>query len=106
MTEKLSEAWGELAAYWKRRGDVPPMNEIPGLWEFDLGAEWHVKVNGHKEEIDGVAPYHMVAEYNGWPALFGNPYGGVSMFITPELRAEDAFIEAIKAAAPFGSSDA
>lgn len=97
--QQVSEAWAELVAYWKRRGDVPPMNQLPGLWEFDMGELWHVKVNGHAEKIDDIAGFHAVAEYNGWPAIVMNPYGGMSMFITPELRAEDAFIDAIKALA-------
>lgn len=95
---QVTVAWAELVAYWHRRGDVLPMNQLPGLWEFDIGDKWHVKVNGHNKEIGSIAPFHAVAEYNGWPALMMSPFDGMSLMGGDGERAEDMFIEAIKAA--------
>src|SRR5687767_13620052 len=98
MTEKVSVAWAELVAYWKRRGDVLPLNQLPGLWEFDLDEKWHVKVNGHDRKIDLVPPFHAVCLYQGWPAIMMTPRGGTSLVGGDGERAEDMFIEAIKVA--------
>lgn len=93
----IVEAFAEIVAYAERKG-VKSIGELPGLWEFDVDG-WHVKVNGHREEIAGVPGYHAIVEYNGWPTLVMSPFDGISMLTRDGARAEDEFIAAIKGAA-------
>ncbi len=73
---------------------VTKIKDIPGLWEVEVG-KYLIKVNGHKETIDNVLPFHAYIEYNGWPFGIINPYAG-TLGAGSEAN-EDDFINVVKA---------
>lgn len=44
------------------------LNAHPGLWEKKIDDTWHIKCNGHPEDLGGVPGLSWYIEYNGWPA--------------------------------------
>lgn len=71
------------------KNGVSKINELDGLWEHKVNSSWEIKVNGHRETIDGVPPFHALVIFNGWSAGLVSPFGGV-------IANEDSFIEAMK----------
>ena len=73
--------------------NVTNIKDTPGLWEVEVG-RYLIKVNGHKEAIDNILPFHAYIEYNGWPFGIINPYTG-TMGAGSEAN-EDDFINVLK----------
>lgn len=72
---------------------VSHLNELPGLWTIDVDSQWSISVNGHKEPIGHVPPYHVEVAFNGWPAGLFSPAGG--WIAAGEAANERAFVEAV-----------
>lgn len=97
MTEKepLFLLIGRLAT----KDDAAPLNKFDGCWERQIGKEWWIALNGHKEPIKcsrgfEVPPFNCYAEFNGWPAALFDPFNG--MFCAGELGNEDNFATAVE----------
>lgn len=97
--------WEAICKRAQRLG-VQPLNALPGCWYQKLTGGWEFAVNGHNEpktqkfeqhdEPVGIGPFHLYAEFNGWPAATLTPYGGE---IAAGAAANvDTFIEALEAA--------
>ena len=68
-----------------------PLNKLPGCWEYTFG-KTSFKINGHSDERDGVPPYSVAFEVNGWPVGVVDPGGGCVLGVS-----EDELVEALKA---------
>ena len=76
---------------------VESYTTLPACWEHQVDEHWLIKVNGHKETIDGIEPAWMMVWFNGWPAGSVHPVlGGV--IAAGEIANEDTFIAALDAA--------
>jgi hypothetical protein len=76
-----------------------PMHKHPGCWEHQVDENWRIAVNGHRDPrntSDGltVPPFECYVEFNGWPAGFINPFGGV--LAAGAAANEDTFIQAVR----------
>jgi hypothetical protein len=91
---QISEAFDVVAELALALG-VRNIGSLPGLWTCDIDEHWRVSLNGHKEEIDKVPPYHCAVEWNGFPAGLFSPAGGI--IAAGAVANEQAFIEACKA---------
>jgi len=93
-----SEAFLLLADLARMR-QVPPLNTLPGCWEFTLPGGWWVAVNGHEGPVESaegpVPPYHAWVRLNEWPVAILNPADGV---FTGAGSEEDRFIAALREA--------
>jgi hypothetical protein len=102
MAENVCEAYVLLAELLMARGAPLPLSDHPGVYEMQIDQRWKVVVNGHHEPVKydciEIEPFHVVAEYNGWPAGIFGPGGGC--IAAGECANESTFIEAIKAAMP------
>lgn len=100
MKAVVCEAFVLLAELLIARGVPLPLSDHPGVYELAIDEHWKVAINGHREpgEYAGarVEPFHVVVEFNGWPAGFFGPCGGI--IAAGELANETTLIEAIKAA--------
>jgi len=103
----ICEAFYKLAKLAEKDG-IGPLNTLPGCWTRQIGKQWWIACNGHKQTMkaisqdgasqgDGVAvgPYQCYIEFNGWPAGFINPFGGA--MAAGDAANEAAFIAAIDA---------
>lgn len=77
------------------------IKDLPGCWEYDVDADWHIAINAHKEpapckEGMTVPPYSMLVQYREWPAGIIDAGGGE--FVLGKGANEDLFIAAVKAA--------
>ena len=75
---------------------IPPLNQLTGIWMYQVDEEWGIKVNGHDHEIDGVPAFHMLVEYNGWPAGVIHPATG-GVIASGSHANEYTFISALEA---------
>lgn len=96
----ITEAFAEIVKLAERRG-VARINDLPGCWEPEIGGEWKIALNGHREPAKSssgaeVPPFSAYIEYNGWPAGVIDPSGGI--IAAGECANEDAFIAALRAA--------
>lgn len=73
--DMLRQTW-ELLIGLKEANHIE-LRTLPGCWVYTVDENWKIKVNGHKEEIDGVPPFSVWLEWNGWPAGIINPTGGL-----------------------------
>lgn len=64
--------------------------------QIDVDSTWKITFNGCPEERQSIAPFHILVEYNGFPAGIIGPGDGV--IAAGERANEDAFIAALKAA--------
>ena len=83
------------------REGVESINEYPGCWYRKVDERWEFWMNAHGETIDteqgvSVPPYEVYVQYNGWPAGFVGPSGGI-IASGPNAN-EDAFIAALEGA--------
>lgn len=79
--------------------NAPPMNGHPNCWELQVDEHWKIAVNGHRDprKTTGgveVMPFNCYVEFNGWPAGFFDPYGGV--LCAGAVGNEDALIAAMR----------
>lgn len=95
----ITEAMMAVADYAQSM-DMVPVNKVEGCWENQVNEQWWIAVNGHQENklcsknID-VPPFTCYVEFNGWPAGYINPYGGVLAAGT--AANEETFVAALKA---------
>lgn len=66
------------------------------LWEHKIDGRWTVKVNPNPATVEGVTPWAMLFEFNGWPACMVDAGGGWTAAGT--LANEDTLIKALKTA--------
>ncbi len=93
-SEDIAEAFAVVVMLAEALG-VESIKDLPGLWTVDIDGQWKVSVNGHKETVDFVPPFHAAVEFNGWPAGIFSPRG--SLIAAGAAANEAAFIEAVKA---------
>jgi hypothetical protein len=78
--------------------NLPPLNELPNVWECKVDEHWTIVVNGHKEKKQWhdieIAPFHCYVEFNGFPAGIFSPRGG--SIAAGELANEETFINAVR----------
>lgn len=100
--EELAEAFVEIVELGHRLG-VTNVKGLPGCWEVQVDAQWRFALNGHPDGSHAaswapkvpIPPYHVVVEYNGFPAGIISPGGGI--IAAGEAANEAAFIAALKA---------
>ena len=83
-TEQLEEFW-QLAADLAIRTGAAPLTKHRGAWFIRLSLEWELAINGHTHIVScsqfhhhkgapiTLPPLGCYAEFNGWPALVGDP---------------------------------
>lgn len=64
------------------------------VWEHKIDDHWFIKINGHGKDMEGIPPFHMTIEYDGFPAGILSPFEGT--IVAGEAVNEDAFIEAVE----------
>ena len=76
---------------------IRALNKLPGCWVHKIDDQWKIALNGHSEDTrhDGhnVPAYTAYVEYNGWPAGFVAPNGGI--LAAGDAANEATFIAAI-----------
>jgi hypothetical protein len=95
---QMSLAYAVLVEYLLSHG-VTRIDKVPGCIERDVDERWSITLNGHKEPTNdsrgsSVAPYECEISYNGWPAGFVGPYGGI--MAAGSGANEDTFIAALR----------
>lgn len=93
-------AMGAVMGYCTALG-VPRIDALPGCWERQVDAQWWIAVNGHREPVacsrgPSVPPFTCYVEFDGRPAGFVSPRGGV--LAAGEAIDENTFIAAVLAA--------
>ena len=91
----VSEVYALTAELLLARG-LSSIKDRPGLTVQEIDNLWAVAINPHRDEIDSVPPYHMLFEFNGWPAGLVSPTGGP--FAAGSAANEDALLAALRAA--------
>lgn len=77
------------------------LDELPGLWDFQVDELWRIEINGHDAPINDhhgmpVQPFTCHLSFNGWPAgILGVSFGEIA---AGSVANEDTFIEAMKRA--------
>ncbi len=64
------------------------------IWEHQIDRHWFIKINGYSKQVNGIPPYNMFIEFNGYPAGILSPFDGTIAAGTEAN--EDTFIEAVK----------
>lgn len=72
-------------------GESPIKDKV---WTHQVDDHWLIKINGHDKETEGIPPYHMMVDFNGFPAACVSPFEGA--FAAGAAANEDEFIEAVK----------
>ncbi len=88
--DQLSTAFYMVARLADKLGEAPIKDKV---WTHKLDDHWSIKINGFHEEKDSVPPYHMMIEFNGFPAGCVSPWEGV--FAAGTEANEDEFIDAV-----------
>jgi hypothetical protein len=96
----MSESFFEICQLADRLG-VSNIGNMTGCWEHAVDEHWWMAINGHASEMKcsrgaTVPAFHAYIEYNGWPAGFISPNGGI--IAAGAAANEDAFIAALKLA--------
>lgn len=99
--ELTDKATFHLIALVAQHDGVQGIVARPGCWERDLPDGWRISVNGHADPTDNsdgvpVPPFTVYVQYNGWPAGFIDPMGGV--LAAGEAANEAAFRAALQKA--------
>lgn len=94
---RVSEAFNCIVEYGLAIG-MKDLADRPGLWEAQIDDQWFIAVNPHKETLEcsrgPKVPFgNAYVEFNGWPAGFITPYGGV--IAAGKIANEGTFIEAL-----------
>lgn len=81
--------------------DQHPLTKHARCWEHQVDEHWWISVNGHPEPVENsdgfeVAPYNCVVKFNGWPAGYFDPRGGI--IAAGAAANEESFLAALKAA--------
>lgn len=69
------------------------ISQLPGYWSHQVDERWKIDLNGKDVTLDGIPPYHVAIEYNGWPAGILSPIGGI--IAAGEGANESTFIDAL-----------
>ena len=72
---------------------VTKISQLAGCWEYRIDDKWSLKVNGHREEVDGLPAFHGMATCNEWPASIFSPFSGTVLGGT-----EDELLEVLDGA--------
>ena len=72
-------------------GEAPIRNKV---WTHKVDDHWFIKINGHPETVDGIPPYCLFVEFNGYPAGCLTPFEG--SFAAGSAANEDEFIRVMK----------
>jgi len=93
----MSNTWQLITALHAAR-QLPPLNEMPGLWIEQIDERWFMAINGGREprqEPGGFAvpPFHCYVKFNGWPAGLFDYQGG--QFAAGELANLESFHAAL-----------
>lgn len=88
--DQLSTAFYMVARLADKLGEAPIKNKV---WTHKLDDHWSIKINGFHDEKESIPPYHMMIEFNGFPAGCVSPWEGV--FAAGTKANEDAFIDAV-----------
>ena len=99
----FSAAFVETCELCYARG-ARSIQAVPGCYEMQIDDRWWAALNPHKEPIrcskdengNGVPPFSVYIEFNGWPAGVITPNGGI--IAAGSVANEDTYIEAVKAA--------
>jgi hypothetical protein len=88
--DQLSTAFYMVARLADKLGEAPIKDK---LWTHKVDDHWLVKINGCPKEKESIPPYHMMVEFNGFPAGCVSPFEGV--FAAGTEANEDGFIDAV-----------
>lgn len=66
----MEQFWGHMARL------APPGGIKDRVFRIDAG-KWVLRANGHRVKTDGVPPFSVMVEFNGWPAGIIDPGGAV-----------------------------
>src|SRR5262245_56692440 len=88
-----------LAKLAEKDGVTPLADKVKGCWERKIGEHWWIAVNGTEKQQKcskgiQVPGFNCYVEFNGWPAGFFDPYGGV--LASGEAANEETFVQAIE----------
>ena len=98
MSERYSELFCEIVKLAEAE-QATPLNKFPGCWECKVDELWLLAINGHEEPKTTaggatVPPFECYLEFNGFPAGFVGPFGGV--MAAGSAANEDTLIEALR----------
>ena len=74
---------------------ISNINRIPGTHKARVDDQWEIEVNGHRETVNGIPPFHMAVLFHGWPAGIFHPVEG-GLFAAGDAANEDSFLMAIR----------
>ncbi len=100
MSVQICEAFHLIGKLGSALG-VKSIKDFTGCWEHDIDEHWHIALNGHQETVKSssgveVAPFNCWVEWNGWPAGYLDPRGGI--IAAGEAANEESFCDALRAA--------
>ncbi|MFQ5539217.1 MAG: hypothetical protein ACE5FB_02365 [Candidatus Binatia bacterium] len=72
-------------------GESPIRDKV---WTHKLDDHWLIKINGFPEPKEGIPAFHMMVDFNGFPAGCVSPFEG--SFAAGAVANEDSFIEAVE----------
>ena len=90
--DQLTTAFYMVARLADKLGEAPIKDKV---WTHKVDDHWFVKINGCPEKKESIPPYHMLVEFNGFPAGCVSPWEGV--FAAGTEANEDLFIDAVMA---------
>ena len=88
--DQLTTAFYMVARLCHELGEHPIKDKV---WTHKIDDKWLVKINGCHVEKESIPPYHMMVEFNGFPAGCVSPWEGV--FADGVAANEDIFIDAV-----------
>ncbi len=88
--DQLTTAFYMVARLADKLGQAPIKDKV---WKHKVDDHWSVKINGFPKEKESIPPYHMMVEFNGFPAGCVSPWEGV--FAAGSAANEDVFIDAV-----------
>jgi hypothetical protein len=98
-SDDVCEAFAVIAELGNILG-AGPLSKYPACWELAIDDRWKIAVNGHKTPMlcslseKPIAPFNCLIEYNGFPAGYIYPRGGIIAAGT--AANEDTFIKAVR----------
>lgn len=79
------------------------MKSHPGLVHIPVDENWEIWINPHKGEPierkgSTLEPFHVLVEWNGWPASVFHPMQKEIVFAAGKCANLDAFLQAVEKA--------
>ena len=87
----MPEIFGLIMDIGEKAGALPVKDKV---WTHKVNENWSFKVNGYPEPREGIPGFHVMVEFNGFPAGLIGLNGGI--IAAGEAANEDTFIEALK----------